>query len=152
MQAQTRTLKNIFRTKVVPQRVMFVGDGLNDAVALAAADVSAAMGHGSQATLASADFVILSSSLDSLITLPPQQEGAQPPVAQPHLGVHLQLCLHAHCCRCPVPGQRHQAQPGLERRAHGSQLCQRRVIESGAALGPLGTCNVAGAGVSLGST
>ncbi|KAL1408194.1 hypothetical protein Q8F55_004999 [Vanrija albida] len=69
MQAQSRTLSNVFRTKTVPQRVMFVGDGLNDAVALAAADVSAAMGHGSQATLASADFVILSSSLDSLITL-----------------------------------------------------------------------------------
>lgn len=49
--------------------VMFVGDGLNDAVALAAADTSAAMGHGSQATLASADFVLLSSNLDSLVTL-----------------------------------------------------------------------------------
>ncbi|RSH88277.1 uncharacterized protein EHS24_000811 [Apiotrichum porosum] len=49
--------------------VLFVGDGLNDAVALAAADASAAMGHGSQATLASADFVLLSSDLAALPVL-----------------------------------------------------------------------------------
>ncbi|WWC88506.1 uncharacterized protein L201_003417 [Kwoniella dendrophila CBS 6074] len=49
--------------------VMFVGDGLNDSVALAAADVSCAMRHGSQATLASADFVLLLSNLSSILTL-----------------------------------------------------------------------------------
>lgn len=46
-----------------------LADGLNDSVALAAADVSVAMGHGSQSTLASADFVLLSSNLATLDAL-----------------------------------------------------------------------------------
>jgi len=69
MKARTRTVSRWGRKRTVRQVVMFVGDGLNDAVALAAADASAAMGHGSQATLASADFVLLSSNLESLVTL-----------------------------------------------------------------------------------
>ncbi len=64
---------------------MRLSDGINDSVALTAADVSVAMGHGSQSTLASAgkaaafvtiehkltgvDFVLLKSSLSTLPSL-----------------------------------------------------------------------------------
>ncbi|KAJ9091931.1 hypothetical protein QFC21_007044 [Naganishia friedmannii] len=49
--------------------VMFVGDGLNDSVALATADVAVALSHGAQASIASADFVLLNSSLNGIPAL-----------------------------------------------------------------------------------
>ncbi|TIB57755.1 hypothetical protein E3P78_04130 [Wallemia ichthyophaga] len=49
--------------------VMFVGDGLNDSGAIIAADVGTSQGSGSQITISSAHFILLNSSLRSLIKI-----------------------------------------------------------------------------------
>lgn len=60
-------LNNVQQIQATGKRVLFVGDGINDAPALSGADIGVAMGNGTDIAMESGDIVIMEGDLENVV-------------------------------------------------------------------------------------
>lgn len=65
--AQTKGLSTFGGDRPLDDKIVMIGDGINDAAALSEADVSISMGNGSDVAIEAGDFVIVSGDIKKII-------------------------------------------------------------------------------------